>query len=86
MREKLKKMKSTEAALAERRKQIHNDELNFSSDQVLKQFVKEKNEMTYLVSSQMVKKYSKIWKPDKFSFGKKKEGKGVGLASIVELI
>jgi hypothetical protein len=32
MREKLKKMKSTEAALAERKKQIYNDELNFSSE------------------------------------------------------
>jgi len=53
---------------------------------VLSRFVKEKNEMTYLVSHQMVKKNTKIWKPDKFTFGKKKGGKGVGLASIVELI
>ena len=79
-------MKSTEAALVERRKQILNDEQNFSSDKVLSRFVKEKNEMTYLVSHQMVKKNTKIWKPDKFTFGKKKGGKGVGLASIVELI
>jgi len=41
--------------------------------------------MTWMIASWREKK-SKIWKPDKFSFGKKKGGKATGLASIVDLV
>ncbi len=75
----------TETALKNRRQEIKCDEENFSSKHVIDRFVKSKNEMTWMIASWR-EKSSKIWKPDKFTFGKKKGGKGTGLASIVELI
>lgn len=76
----------TETALKHRRKQIQNDNDNFSSKKVLNNFVQDKYEMTFMIAAMNSTKNSKIWKPDKFSFGKKKGGKGEGLASIVELV
>ena len=83
--EKLRTRIDTETALKNTRQQILCDFENFSSKPVIESLLKNKNEMTWMIASWREKK-SKIWKPDKFSFGKKKGGKGTGLASIVDLV
>ena len=73
-------------SMRETHKAKRDDVENFSSPAVVADFKETNYHLSDFVRKMQKGSTTKIWKPDKFSFGKRKNGKGVGLSLITELL
>lgn len=83
---KRRKKIGIEKAIKEQRVNSYQNQENFSSPEVLARFKNDALNMSSFIKHMEKLQPAKVWKPDRFSFGKRTNGKGVGLASIQGLV